>query len=115
MDYVFYKAADTAQDEIWDYTVENWGEAQAEKYIIGLHGHIRALAGQEKLWRLLPGTLILPGDLDADIYFSRYERHLIFFRVLSSGVLGVLSIIHESRDIPVTLAKDLRGIEGKNP
>lgn len=41
--YRFYAPADVAQDKIWRDTVEQWGEAQAESYLRGLHAHLHGL------------------------------------------------------------------------
>ena len=79
MKYRFFPAADMAQDKIWDYTNNKWGEAQAEKYITGLHRHIEQLAKKQKPWRPLPTRLVIPPDLETEAYFSRYEKHYIFF------------------------------------
>lgn len=111
MSYVFFKTADSAQDDIWDYTVRTWGEQQAVNYITGLHVHIQALAEREMPWRELPAKLIVPPGIEAEVYFSRYEHHYIFFRLLSSGRLGVVSILHAAMNLPVRLASDLREIE----
>lgn len=111
--YRFFPPADEAQDDIWQYTYDEWGEAQADKYIIGLHEHLQALADKKKQWRTLPNSLIVPPDLDISAYFSHYEHHYIFFRELSGGVIGVLSILHENMDIPVRLFRDLEKIENQ--
>lgn len=41
--YVIYKPANATLDEIWQYSVENWGEQQAETYIEGLFDTLRRL------------------------------------------------------------------------
>jgi len=112
-DYLFYPPADEAQDDIWQYTVDQWGEEQAEKYIIGLHTHLQALAKKQKLWRSLPSGPLVPSDLDMEVYFSKYEHHHIFFRTLSKGRIGIMSILHERSNIPVRLRKDLEEIEAQ--
>jgi toxin ParE1/3/4 len=38
-------------DEIWDFTVERWSEAQAERYILGLRDDFDMLADQPLLGR----------------------------------------------------------------
>ncbi|MCF6355624.1 MAG: type II toxin-antitoxin system RelE/ParE family toxin [Candidatus Polarisedimenticolaceae bacterium] len=114
--YRFYLAANQRQDEIWRYTCEQRGEAQAEKYIRGLHSHIQELAERKRPWKSLPGSLVVPPDLDIDVFFSRYESHHLFFRELSNGVIGVMSILHEAMDFPVRLGEDLGRIDrGKHP
>lgn len=111
MKYRFFPAADKAQDKIWEYTSDQWGEAQAKKYIKGLHKHIEQLAEKQTPWRPLPTKFVIPPDLETKAYFSLYEKHFIFFRELSDGALGVMSILHEKMDLPVRLVNDLKKIE----
>ncbi|MFW5426341.1 MAG: type II toxin-antitoxin system RelE/ParE family toxin [Methylophagaceae bacterium] len=108
--YLFYPTADQRQDEIWDYTVGQWDEIQAEKYITELHQHLNNLASNRLLWHTLPNKLIIPQDLSLSVYFSRYGNHIIFFRELSSGMIGIMTILHETMDLPVRLSEDLRKI-----
>lgn len=105
--YRFFSTANDAQDDIWNYTCEKWGEIQAEKYIRGLHKHIQQLAEKQKHWMPLPNILVSPGPFETEVYFSHYEKHYIFFRELSDGALGVMSILHEKMDLPVRLAEDI--------
>ncbi|MCK5905478.1 MAG: type II toxin-antitoxin system RelE/ParE family toxin, partial [Gammaproteobacteria bacterium] len=61
--YLFYPAADKAQDGIWVYGCDEWGEAQAEKYIRDLHLHLQELADKQVFWHKLPDRLVIPVDL----------------------------------------------------
>lgn len=108
--YRFYPTANARQDEIWDYSFKEQGEKQAEKYIVELHSHISKLANNKLLWRSLPANLIVPGDLSLSVYFCHYNKHYIFFRELSDGMIGVMTILHETMDIPVRLKGDLTNI-----
>jgi toxin ParE1/3/4 len=108
--YRFFPSADKRQDEIWEYTSEQWGEDQAKKYILGLHNHLQRLANKEIPWQLLPTSLLVPSDLNLSIFFSRYEKHYIFFRELSSNDIGVISILHGAMQVPVRLNEDLERI-----
>lgn len=99
--YRFFPAANYRQDEVWQYTYEQWGQRQADRYIRGLHQMLAKVAEKRLSWRELPemqGT---------SLYFVRYERHYVFFRELSDGVIGVISILHESMDLPRRLREDL--------
>ena len=113
MKYRFYSAADSAQDSIWRYTAGTWGETQAEKYVKGLHAHLEETANDRNRWRQLPQELSVPTDLDTAVYFSRYEHHYIFFRELSNGILGIMSILHGRMDLPVRLNHDLEKLESE--
>jgi plasmid stabilization system protein ParE len=112
--YLFYPAADAAQDRIWNDTVEKWGEVQAIRYITDLHQHLQILSEAPALWRKLPGNLAIPTDLKMDAYFSHYGRHYVFFRKLSGGRIGVVSILHDRMDVPVRLAEDLQALEERS-
>ena len=100
MTYRFYSPADRQQDEIWDYTVEKWGEAQAIRYIEGLHIAIAQAAAGEIPWRRLMHPKL------TGVCFIRYESHYIFFRELPNDVVGVISILHENMDLPSRLEDD---------
>ena len=112
--YRFFSRADASQDKIYQDTVEKWGEGQADTYIRGLHAHLQKLADDRQLWRRLPQKLTVPPELTREAYFSRYQHHYVFFRVLDNGALGVMSILHERMDIPARLREDLVALEHKN-
>ncbi|RLL49701.1 type II toxin-antitoxin system RelE/ParE family toxin [Mariprofundus sp. EBB-1] len=109
--YLFFPPADVAQDEIWRYSCQTWGEKQAEKYIKGLHHHLQLLSERKRRWRPLPGYLVVPSDLNIEAYFSKYEHRYLFFRELSAGSIGIMAILHEQSDMPIRLCEDLRRIE----
>jgi len=111
--YLFFPPADKAQDDIWRYTYETWGEKQAGKYIKGLHHHLQLLSEKKKPWRFLPANLVIPSDLKIGVYFTKYEYHYLFFRELSAGQIGIMAILHESSDLPVRLCDDLRKLEAQ--
>jgi toxin ParE1/3/4 len=111
--YLFYPPADAAQDRIWKDTIIQWGEAQAVTYITGLHAHLQKLSGTKALWRRLPSDLAVPAGLKVQAFFSRYERHYLFFRELPSSKIGVMAILHDRMDMPVRLHEDLSGIADK--
>ncbi len=111
--YLFYSPADVAQDRIWADTVKQWGEAQAVTYITGLHTHLQKLSETRSLWRKLPRDLVIPADLRTEAFFSRYERHFLFFRELPSGKIGIMAIVHDRMDIPVRLHEDLTSISDR--
>ena len=42
-----------------------------------------------------------------DAYSVEYLRHYLFFRELEDDLIGVISIIHEQRDVVSVLEKDV--------
>ena len=95
-----FTAAEERLLEIWDYTAETWGEEQADKYVRGLVETIEKKRGEPHCWRTVPDEELV------GVFFIRYEHHFIFFRELSQEKLGVISILHESMDIPARLRED---------
>ncbi|MFZ4766107.1 MAG: type II toxin-antitoxin system RelE/ParE family toxin [Roseimicrobium sp.] len=101
-----YPAARERILEVWEYTERVWGEEQADKYVRELVAAIDAIVGKRYEWRPVMDEA-LPG-----VFFFRHRHHYIFFRELSKGALGVISILHENMDIPARLSEDAeRGLD----
>lgn len=73
---------------IWDYTADNWGEAQAEHYIRQIEGALTAAAEGSPLVR----------GLD-DVWRIRSGNHLCIFRKLPDDEIEVIRVLHERMDI----------------
>ena len=58
-------------DDIYIYTRDTWGEAQANIYIRGLFERFEAIAAKRFPWRPIPA------EFGVDGYVCRYERHFI--------------------------------------
>lgn len=80
-------------DDIYDYTLTTWGEAQARADIEGLFEHFAEVSARGIPWRPIPK------DFGVEGHFTRYERHLIFHKVLSDGTIGIAAILHERMDV----------------
>lgn len=87
---------------IWQYTSETWGDEQADDYVGGLISSLNELADKRDLWRPVREARFV------GVYFTRYRHHYIFFKALESDSLGVLSILHESMDLPNRLQDDIQ-------
>ena len=95
-----FPAAKRQIHEIWSYTERTWGEDQADKYVRELVAAINSVVSNGHLWRP-----VLDEDLPS-VYFFGHQHHYVFFRELSKGSLGVISILHENMDIPLRLRAD---------
>ncbi|WP_156378556.1 MULTISPECIES: hypothetical protein [unclassified Rhizobium] len=71
------------------------------------------MAGSQGLWRALPNRLGILIRSEVVIYVSRYQRHYIFFRELTSDAIGILRLIDVRRDMPKKLRADLARIAGE--
>ncbi len=76
-------------DEIYRYTRDRWGEAQAEQYITGLFAAFEQIGARRVLSKPVPAEFGVEG------YFFRYERHFVYWRTLSNGDIGIVTILHE--------------------
>jgi toxin ParE1/3/4 len=86
--------------EIWDYTLSTWSEEQADVYVSDLIAAINSLPGDRYQWRPVADKSL------RGVWFIRHQHHFVFFRELPSGVIGVISILHENMDLPARLKAD---------
>jgi toxin ParE1/3/4 len=77
-------------DEIYRYTKKRWGEeVQADRYLTGFFDAFDGIAAHK--------TLSQPvlAEFGVDGYFFRYERHFVYWRWLSNGDMGIVTMLHE--------------------
>ena len=83
------EAASVRLDEIYRYTRDRWGEAQAEAYLTGL------FAAFEKIETRGVMSKPVPAEFEVEGYFFRYEHHFVYWRRLSNGDTGIVTVLHE--------------------
>jgi toxin ParE1/3/4 len=83
------EAASHRLDEIYRYTRERWGVEQADRYITGL------FAAFDRIETRSVTSKPVPAEFGVDGYFFRYERHFVYWRRLSDGDVGIVTILHE--------------------
>lgn len=83
------EAASLRLDEIFRYTRDHWGDDQAERYITGLFDALDQITSRGAL------SKAIPADFDVEGYFFRYEHHFVYWRRLSDGDIGIVTILHE--------------------
>ena len=78
-------------DDIWDYTVEHWGERQAEIYLRLLKAAVDAVATDPEVGRACDD--VRPG-------YRRYPvgSHVLFYRVTSTAIV-VVRVLHQRMDV----------------
>jgi len=76
-------------DEIYQYTVKNWGEEQAKTYINGLFKTF------DNTGSSLVTSYPIPADFGVDGFYFRYEKHYIYWKYLNSGDIGIVTVLHE--------------------
>ena len=97
--YSLSPAANASIDEIFIYTLEQWGPDQARSYLETLFGTFEAI---------VKGTA---RSRDAKLSFGfeasfvKSGRHYIYWKHLSDGRIGITAIIHESRQQAIRFAE----------
>ena len=76
-------------DEIYVYIRDAWGESQAERYLRGLFERFEAIAARTFPWRPIPAAFGVDG------YFRRHEKHVIYWKLLGDGAVGIVTVLHE--------------------
>lgn len=87
--YRLLRSVEPRLDEIYLYTLDNWGEAQADQYINGLFDRFEAIVHNAFPWRPIPAEFKIDG------YVCRYEKHFIYWKILADGTIGIVTILHE--------------------
>lgn len=67
--YFIEAAANAAIDDLYTYTIERWGEEQADKYLSGLFARFEAIVSQEVL------CSPVPTEFEVDPWGTRCEHH----------------------------------------
>ncbi len=83
------ESASVRLDEIYRYTRDTWGDEQAEHYIHGLFQAFEAIETHGV--RSKP----VPAEFGVDGFFFRYQSHFVYWRRLSSGDIGIVTILHQ--------------------
>ncbi|BBF71168.1 type II toxin-antitoxin system RelE/ParE family toxin [Sphingomonas bisphenolicum] len=87
--YRVRQAAGRRIHDIYRYTRDRWDQDQAENYIRGLFARFEDIAMRDCVWR------DIPAEFGVDGFFCRYEHHYIYWRVLSDGAVGIVTVLHE--------------------
>jgi toxin ParE1/3/4 len=88
--YVLSPLARADIENIWDYTAENWGERQAERYAREIQRAIEAVAANPRKGRSCD-------DIRAGYHKYPVGSHILFFRVVD-GVVDIVRILHQRMD-----------------
>ncbi|GFZ97672.1 plasmid stabilization protein [Elstera cyanobacteriorum] len=82
------EAAAFRLDEIYRYTRDRWGDAKAADYIDGLFDVFTRLENHAAF------SKPIPAEFGIDGFFTRYQSHIIYWRRLSDGCIGIVTVLH---------------------
>ena len=83
------EAASLRLDEIYRYSRSRWGAEQAERYIADM------FAAFDKIASHGVASKPVPAEFGVDGFFFRYAHHVVYWRKLSNGDIGIVTILHE--------------------
>ena len=83
------EAASLRLDEIYRYTRDRWGAEQADRYITDLFATFDRIEGHGVASRPILAEFGVEG------FYFRHEQHFVYWRRLSDGDIGIVTILHE--------------------
>lgn len=83
------EAASLRLDEIYRYTRDRWGAERADRYITDL------FAAFDKIEVHGTASRPIPAEFAIDGFYFRHEHHFVYWRRLSNGDVGIVTILHE--------------------
>ena len=83
------EAAALRIDEVYRYSLKRWGADRANAYISGLFETFDQIASGGVLSRPIPAEFGVNGC------FFRYERHYVYWKTLTNGDIGIVTVLHE--------------------
>ena len=90
--YQFTRKALNDLTEIWDYTVKEWSENQAEKYYNLIIASCMDLASNPKLGK--PYEI-----LSLNVFGYKCGEHIIFYREISKNEIEIERVLHGMTDL----------------
>ena len=79
-------------NEIWEYTLENWSENQADRYYDMLLGIFQDIADNPELGKNYDG-------IKSDLFGLKANQHVIFYRKSELNPIEITRILHERMDL----------------
>lgn len=86
------KAADADLEDIFDYTLEEFGLDQAISYVSGFDDVFETISENPEIGRDRK-------EIIEELRSLAKDRHIIFYRILSNHI-RIVRILHGSRDFP---------------
>lgn len=96
------EAASLCLDDIYRYARDRWGEVQADRDITGMFEAFERIEAHGVASKLIPAEFGVEG------FFFRYEHHVVYWRRLSDGDIGIVAILHERMHQIDRLREDFR-------
>ena len=79
-------------NEIWEYTLENWSENQADRYYHMLLDICQDIANNPEIGKNYDG-------IKPELFGLKANRHVIFYRKSEVNPIEITRILHERMDL----------------
>lgn len=90
--YILSEAADQDLENIFDFTLNQFGFDQAEKYLLEIEDLFKILV-------LHPESGKARNEIKEGLYSFPKDNHIIFYRILDKQI-QIIRALHGSRDLP---------------
>ena len=90
--YLLSEIADEDLENIFDYTTNEFGFEQAEKYLNEIEEVFQSLLLNPELGKTR-------NEIKINLYSFPKDNHIIFYRILDNHI-RIVRVLHGSRDIP---------------
>ena len=98
--HLLQPAASARLEEIYRYTFQQFGPAQADRYLDGAFALFEAIAENRVTWQRIPPEFGVEG------FFTRYESHFVFWKLRPDGQVAIVAILHQRMDLARRLRED---------
>lgn len=82
------QAAALRIDDIYRYSRQTWGVEQADRYVTGLFEAFDGIDSRRVHSRPVPA------EFGVDGFYFRYEQHMVYWRRLANGDVGIVTVLH---------------------
>ncbi|WP_144281113.1 type II toxin-antitoxin system RelE/ParE family toxin [Chryseobacterium echinoideorum] len=90
--YALSKIADKDLEDIFDYTSDEFGFEQAEKYLLEIEEIFQNLILNLQLGKKRD-------EIKKDLYSFPKDNYVIFYKILNKSI-RIVRVLHGSRDVP---------------
>jgi toxin ParE1/3/4 len=94
--YRFTHKALTDLEEIWEYSLEEWSENQAEKYYYILISACEKITGNPKLGKSY-------AMIQENLFGYTCEQHILFYQKTENEQIIIVRILHVRMDLKIKL------------
>ena len=98
--YFIQPAASARLEEIYRYSLQQFGKTQADRYLDAAFARFDDIAERKVTWRRIPS------EFGVDGFFTRYQSHFIFWKMRADGEVAIVAILHQRMDLARRLQED---------